>query len=133
MLWHSLHVVQLCPSVVSFSCVLQSIVLCIRLLLRSTVLCSCTPLQRCFGCLVSPCTILLDAQAVLLRQGLPDVTEVEVNGEGQWRPNGTNMPWRSIVTDTGPLTMSEVKIKPDPEQAPDSEPLLLLITGVHTS
>ena len=56
-----------------------------------------------------------------LPQGVPDVTEVEVNGEGQWRPNGTNLPWRSTVTDTGALTMSAIKIKPEPEQAPDSE------------
>ncbi|KAL3142516.1 hypothetical protein ABBQ38_002838 [Trebouxia sp. C0009 RCD-2024] len=54
-------------------------------------------------------------------KGLPDVTEVEVNGEGLWRPNGTSMPWRSTITDTGPLTMSAIKIKPDPEQAPDSD------------
>ena len=49
------------------------------------------------------------------------MTEVEVNGEGQWRPNGANLPWRSIVTDTAPLTMSAIMVKPDPEQAPDSE------------
>lgn len=46
-----------------------------------------------------------------------------MNGEGQWRPNGTNLPWRSTVTDTDPLTMSAVKIKPEPEHAPDCEPL----------
>lgn len=63
-------------------------------------------------------------QSVLLNQGLPDVTEVEVNGEGLWRPNGTNMPWCSTITDTGPLTMSAINIKPDPEHTPDSEPLL---------
>lgn len=51
------------------------------------------------------------------------MTEVEVNGEGQWRPNGTNLPWRSTVTDTDPLTMSAIKIKPEPQQAPDCEPL----------
>lgn len=67
-----------------------------------------------------------------MRQGVPDVTEVEVNGEGQWRPNGTNLPWRSTVTDTGPLTMSAVKIKPDPEQAPASEPLHAF-TGLNTA
>lgn len=69
---------------------------------------------------------------MLLQQGLPDVTEVEVNGEGLWRPNGTNMPWRSTITDTGPLTLSAIKIKPDPEQAPDSEPLCFaLVIGLQ--
>ena len=59
---------------------------------------------------------------MLLQQGVPDVTEVEVNGEGQWRPNGTSLPWRSTVTDIGPLSMSAIMVKPDPGQAPDSEP-----------
>ena len=68
-----------------------------------------------------------------LQQGLPDVTEVEVNGDGLWRPNGTDMPWRSTITDTGPLTPSAINIKPDPEQTPESEdPCFALIIGLQS-
>lgn len=52
-------------------------------------------------------------------KALPDVTEVEVNADGWWRPAGVNMPWQSTTVDTAPLSMPKVQIKPDPEQPSD--------------
>ena len=57
-------------------------------------------------------------------QALPDVTEVEVNADGWWRPAGVDMPWQSTTVDTAPLSMPKVQIKPDPEQPSDGEMLL---------
>jgi len=59
-------------------------------------------------------------------QALPDVTEVEVNADGWWRPAGVNMPWQSTTVDTAPLSMPKVQIKPDPEQPSDGEMLLVI-------
>ena len=61
-------------------------------------------------------------------QALPDVTEVEVNGDGWWRPAGVDMPWQSTTVDTAPLTMPRVKIKPDPEPPSDGE--IIIPTGL---
>lgn len=58
-------------------------------------------------------------------QALPDVTEVEVNADGWWRPAGVDMPWQSTTVDTAPLSMPKVQIKPDPEQPSDGEMLLM--------
>ena len=57
-------------------------------------------------------------------QALPDVTEVEVNADGWWRPAGIDIPWQSTTVDTAPLSMPKVQIKPDPEQPSDGEMLL---------
>ncbi|DBA91014.1 TPA: hypothetical protein ACH3X2_004216 [Trebouxia sp. C0005] len=54
-------------------------------------------------------------------KALPDVTEVEVNADGWWRPAGVNMPWQSTIVDTAPLSMPKIQIKPDPEQPPDDD------------
>lgn len=54
-------------------------------------------------------------------KALPDVTEVEVNADGWWRPAGVNMPWQSTTVDTAPLSMPKVQIKPDPEQPSDDD------------
>ena len=57
---------------------------------------------------------------------MPDVTEVEVNAEGLWRPAGTDMTWQSTLKDTAPLskaqlTKPQLAVKPDPDQASDGE------------
>ena len=59
---------------------------------------------------------------LVLCQDVPDVTEVEVNAEGLWRPAGADMAWLSTMKDTAPLTKAQLTkpqlaVKPDPDQA----------------
>lgn len=59
---------------------------------------------------------------LVLWQDVPDVTEVEVNAEGLWRPAGADMAWLSTIQDTAPLTKAQLTkpqlaVKPDPDQA----------------
>lgn len=80
------------------------------------------------------CCITQSKWAWVGLQALPEVTEVEVNGDGWWRPAGADMPWQSTTVDTAPLTMPRVKIKPDPEPPSDGEIILpagLLRAPVH--
>ena len=65
-------------------------------------------------------------EALWLWQEVPDVTEVEVNADGRWRPAGSDMAWLTTLGGTPPLTKAQLTkpslpIKPDPEQAGDGE------------
>ena len=44
-------------------------------------------------------------------QALPDVTEVEVNADGCWRPVGFDICFQSTTADTGPLSLLQAKVK----------------------
>lgn len=62
---------------------------------------------------------------LVLWQDVPDVTEVEVNAEGCWRPAESDMAWLSTLDTLPPLTKAQLTkpslpIKPDPE-ADDGE------------